>query len=199
MGFKSLGILGDQLRVGPNGYELRTAKWDCLSAAAQVPKAPAKDLRLKARVDVCYDADEKAARYAVVPRYDQPAFPPFQICGDLEGRKIVDGARLLVGGDEMSVDATPGRDLWVVMRVYPTHEMPIHGGFGSRNVIYAFANPLSISVFVDGADAGTFKLKTPDAGFGDVGFRIPGEVVTSPHPRISILGDRIVAGYWFYQ
>jgi len=199
LGFKTLGVLGEQLRVGPNGYELRKAKWGAMDSAASIPAPPCKGVSFRTRLDVGYDADEKTCEYEVVPRYDLRPQAPFMLHDKLNGVEIVDGARLLVGGDEMSIDATPGCDLWVVMRVHASHELTLQGGFSDRRVLYAFANPLLINVMVDGTPVGVFPLKTPEKGFGDVAFKIPGTTIVTSRPRISIQGDRIVSGYWFFQ
>ena len=64
---------------------------------------------------------------------------------------------------------------------------------------YAFTNPLSMRIAVNGEDAGLVTCSYATNGFSDVSFEIPAAAITRSPARIAFLGDHIACGYWFYQ
>ena len=150
-------------------------------------------------VDVGYERAERAHGYEVLPRFDQPPLPPFVVWGENGGVKMIEAARLVVGGDALEVKTSPGRDLAVVMRLWPSHKATLRGGFGSRAVTYAFSSPLKVRAFVDGADAGVFEVVLAEKGFTDAVLTIPGALVSGGTTHLELAGDRIVCAYWFCQ
>lgn len=188
-----------QVFVGPKSCQLLKMNWSSFSAAAVTPLPPEPGMLQVGRVDVGYDPDETAAGYCVVPSYDIPPFDPVVFCCSNKGVRMVDVGRVVVGGDRMAVNLTPGKDLHVVMRTCPQQKVMQKSVDGGGWVDYAFANPLQMAVFVDGEPAGTASLKYSDDGFTDVSFRIPAASIRSARPELSFFGDHIACCYWFFQ
>lgn len=188
----------EQVLVGPGGCELRKMNWSSFEAGSRVPDAPIPGLVLKARVDVAYEKDEEVSDYRVVPTYNIPVFTPFMLTAENRGVRMTDCGRVIVGYDEMSVSLDPGRDVYVVMRVYP-HRRVMLRSFGGGSSDYAFANPLKLNLSVDEQLVGSAEVAYSASGFSDVSFCIPGSSIRNPISRIAFLGDHITCGYWFYQ
>lgn len=184
--------------VGPGGCELRRMDWSSFSAGALPPRAPAEGMSLRARVDVAYDPDEQAAGYRVLPADDLPAFDPFYLTASNRGVRMTDCGRVVLGGDEMRVALTPGKDAYVVLRTTSHHKAALKIYAGGETD-YTFANPLRMNVAVDGVLVEQVELAYADKGFSDVSFRIPGSAIVNPVSVLSFLGDHIACGYWFYQ
>lgn len=200
-GLGSNGAFDDsvQVLVGPKSCQLRRMNWRSFAAAAKTPMPPAPGLVLTDRVDVGYDSDEIRSGYSVLPAYDVSPFDPVVFCGENGDVRMVDVGRVIVGGDTMFVDVTPGKDLYVVMRTFPRQKVvqpSIDGGGWSD---YAFANPLRLSVLVNGVSAGVVTIAYSDKGFSDVAFSIPASLITSSRPEIAFMGDHIACCYWFFQ
>ena len=199
LSFNPLEAFCSQVLVGPFGYELRKVDWSCFDTAAKAPAPSRKGLTLVARVDVGYDRDEKAHAYENIPKYDLEPLPPFVVWGEGNDGNMVEAARLVFGADAMTVALTPGKDLHVVMRTWPSHKTTIRGGFGARSVTYGFANPLKLGISVNGVDAGMRDVAIGEKGFSDVELTIPGGLIRESPARIEFLGDHIACAYWFYQ
>ena len=99
----------------------------------------------------------------------------------------------------MTLPLELGKDTFVVMRTYPTRTITYkrHGGKVSSD--YTFANPLKINAYIDNEVVTTLSISYATNGFSDVSFRLPGSAIKTSPCRLSLLGDHIVAGYWFYQ
>lgn len=190
-------LLGEAVAVGPNGLELRKARWEAWNVA---PLHVPSNLTLVASLRPAYVKDERLFSYEVIDRYGRPPTVPFIRTDTLEGRKLIECGRVLVGGDEMSIPLSTNRDLHVVMRTLPRQTADSYsGGGGLRSDEYAFKNPLVIRLRVDSQDLGPTRLSYATNGFSDVSFTIPAAAITKSPSRISFLGDHITCGYWFYQ
>lgn len=199
LGFKLEETCGRQMLVGPDGFELMQADWSRLTAAAQSAPPPGTAWTLAARVDVGYAKDERAAAYEILPRYAHVDFLPFLVKGKLGGTPILEGGRLVVGQDEMTVPTHPGRDLVVVLRTGDRCRAIQNGGFSTVERLYAFANPLKLNLQVDGVPAGMGVAQLATNAFSDVTFTIPGKFITKERSRIAFCGDHVAYAYWFYQ
>ena len=197
--FNPLDAYCSQVLVGPCGYELREMDWKCFDAAAKEPTAKPAGMFVVDGVDVGYERGERAHGYESLPRFDQPPLPPFVVWGEIGGVKMIEAARLVVGADAMEVKTAPGRDLAVVMRLWPSHKATLRGGFGSRSVTYAFSSPLKVRALVDGVDAGVFEVEFAEKGFTDAVLTIPGALMSGGSTHLELQGDRIVCAYWFCQ
>ena len=190
---------GENVLTGPDGYEVRQANWTAYDHARTPHVDIPPDKHLVCHVDVGHEADELASNYEIIDRYGRPPTVPFIIIDDLAGKTAIDSARLLIGGDAMNLPLEQGKDVMVIMRTYPTHtETRSHEG-RKISCDYAFANPLKMNIQVDGKDI--FPVSVPYAtnGFTDVSFTLPASAIEHSPCRLSLLGDHISAGYWFYQ
>lgn len=195
LGTDVVNSLGDTVLTGPNGFTLIKANWSVFDEAA--PSLAGKVC--KARVDVGYEKDEKAADYRMIMRYGLRDFLPILRADTLNGRKHVESLRVLFGGDEMTVSLNPGKDVTVVMRTCPAQKVDYGNGVANYTSEYAFANPLCMRVVVNGVEACIAEIKYAAKGFSDVAFTIPGAAITQSPCRIAFLGDHIACGYWFFQ
>ena len=190
---------GENILTGPDGYEVRKADWSAFNHArtphAQIPQGK----RLICRMDVGHEADETAAGYETIDRYGRPAEEPFVIIDNLDGKPAVDAARILVGGDSMTLPLQPGKDVTVVMRTYPKHTLSHRRSTGSFSSEYTFANPIRLNVTIDSDKLDPVAVTFSTNGFSDVSFNLPGSAIRQTPCKLSLLGDHIAAGYWFYQ
>ena len=198
-GKDGLDLLGEVQLAGPRGFELRKASWKAFDAAVATPPTT-NGQTLVARVDVGYELDERAAAYETITTYDQPELRPFAKAGKLGGVDIVEAGRILLGGDEMTVKLTPGRDAQVVMRTLAKAEAFAPGALGAvAGGECAFKSPMELHLEVDGKEVGHVTFKLNEEGFTDARFTIPGKAVTRSPCRVALHGDHIACCYWFYQ
>lgn len=190
---------GENILTGPDGYEVRKAEWSAFNHARSPHISIPQDKHLVCRVDVGFEADEKNANYEVIDRYGRPDAEPFVIIDDLKGKKAIDAARLLVGGDSMTLPLQPGKNVMVVMRTYPRHTLSHKRSAGNFSSEYTFANPIRLNVEIDDQALDPVSVEYATNGFSDVSFTIPGAAVRQTPCRLALLGDHIAAGYWFYQ
>jgi len=196
----SRAVFGETVLLGPRGLSLHRADWRPFDAAAADPAPPAEGLALRARVDVAYEPDERAARYEPLGDYlERPPAPVFRMDG-LGGATVAESGRVLTGGDEMTVSGLlPGRDLHVVMRTAASQRAVTLHANGSGADDYAFASPIELLVTADGREACRVRCALPEKGLGDVSFVVPGAAVASDSVRLALLGAHVAFGYWFYQ
>ena len=190
---------GESVLAGPDGYEVRRADWSTFDRA-NVPHAKIPSGKhLVCRVDVGHEKDEKTALYEVLDRYGRTPIEPFILIDNIKGKPAIDVARLVIGGDAMTLPLHPQRDAIVVMRTYPQHTLA-YNLIGERiSSSYAFANPLKINVTVNDKAITPISVTYATNGFSDVTFTLPGSAIAQSPCRLAFLGDHITAGYWFYQ
>ncbi len=190
---------GENILTGPDGYEVRKADWSAFNHARTPHVAIPQSKRLIYRIDVGHEADETASGYEAIDRYGRPAEEPFVIIDNLGGKPIVDAARILVGGDSMTLPLQPGKDVTVIMRTYPKHILSHRRSAGNFTSEYVFANPMILNVMIDHEKLNPVSITYATNGFSDVSFNLPGSAIRHTPCRLSLLGDHISAGYWFYQ
>lgn len=193
-------VLGETILLGPRGLSLHKTDWRPFDLGAVDPASPADGISLRARVDVGYEPDERAARYEPIGDYlERPPAPVFRL-DDLAGSTISEVGRVLPGGDEMTVSGlVPGRDLHVVMRTVSSQRAVSLHANGAGMDDYVFASPIRLMVLADGCEACCASFSLPEKGFGDVSFVVPGEAVDSDSVRLAFVGAHAAFGYWFYQ
>lgn len=191
--------LAEDILAGPRHLALQKAVWEPLDAAARVPTALAPGLTCRARVDVGYAPDERAADYEPLTVYDQPEFAPFVESGKLDDREIVESGRVLLGGDEMSVALEPGLKVTVVMRTRARATAVRALAFGSVGGEYVFGGTQELHLEVDGEEVSHVSYKVGDEGFTDVAFEIPAARIRKDVTRVGLHGEHIACGYWFFQ
>ena len=191
---------GENSITGPNGMEVRKASWRVFDWARHPKVDIPKEMKLICRLDIGHEADEKAADYETIDRYGRPQTPPSLVVDVLNGKTAIDAARLIVGGDAMSLSQVQaGKDITVVMRTYHKWTEKRTDGSGQNSSEYTFANPLKVNVAIDGQVTQQVSLPYSTNGFSDVSFQISGSAIRQAPCRVAFLGDHIAAGYWFYQ
>ena len=193
-------IFGPCLLAGPNSFALHKADWSAYDSGATPPPARSGE-SLVARLDVGYPPDEMSANYEIVDRYSRPMAEPFLLCSkDTSGRVLIEAGRIVAGGDSMDVQLEPGRDVRVVMRSIATAKAVISGEvFAPPPICGKIPETFSMNVAVDGQIIEKVTLKCDQKWFSEAEFVIPGSAITKNVSRISLLGDHIPCGYWFYQ
>ena len=195
-------VFGTTELEGPNGYALVRADWSAFERAAAEPSVAPPASSLRARVDVGHAADEERADYTIVDRWMRLPATPFVAVGNLDGVRIVEGGRVIVGGDMMRVPLEPGKDVTVVMRTLSEHKAVFSDGLATEVQTCRFPAPVTMNVEVDDVAAGAVDYSYSNAdtnGFSDVTFKIPGRFIRTSPCRIAFLGDHIACDYRFYQ
>jgi len=190
-----------------NVLTLYEADWSALTSSCTPlttnALAAVKGWQLVDALDVGYVADETAHAYCTRTRVPNLRLSIFGATGIIEGRKVTEAARLVLGCDQFRIHAEPGHDVRLVMRTTT--------GMLDKNVkFYDTACDASeirldpsicLHVEVDGMDAGIFPivLSAGDTSWSEVVIDLPGTTIRRSHPEITLEGDHVAAGYWFYQ
>jgi hypothetical protein len=149
--------------------------------------------QLADRVDVGYLADERAHAYRLDLSPGESASPIGILHAPGEGRLVVDGGRLVTGGEAMRVDLRPGRDAIVVVRSLGALRAEIRVDGGPPNPISA--RP-------------TRPPGEEEAGsWTEAVVLIPANQIRNARPTITVLaqdgayaeGGYTSFHYWFYQ
>jgi len=149
------------------------------------PMTATRDLRLVDRTDVADLKSEKEHAYRVLGTWR----PLAKVLRDsLALRQVLDGGRLVFGGEEMTVRCTPGKDLYVVARLDD--------------------KSCGLRLYVDGVLAGIAKPERRNARWSHLLFKVPREFLGSdrvkittrlesePEPQERSYGSY---HYWFFQ
>lgn len=198
-GFNSLGTVSEQILVGPHGMELRKMLWAPFDAAAVLPRPPKEGLKLADAVDVAYGPDERRASYEPFTDYGLDLPPPFAEFGRLGETDIVEGGRVLFGGDEMSVALEPGKDVTVIMRTLSSRTLVLSDAFAHERRTVSFSSPMELHLEVDGEEVGHATFRLNEKGFTDAVITIPGAAIRRSPCRVGFHGDHIACAYWYYQ
>ena len=190
---------GPCLLYGPNGRACHKADWSSFDNAAKSPD-PEEGEVLTTRVDVGYPDDESRADYKVLDRwYRSPADPVFVSARSTAGDYLSDVGRVVVGGDEMNIRASRGKDIRVVMRQYPTASSSINSGGSLERLSVSMPASYAMNISVNGSVVQRVVLPCVADRFSDVSFVIPGSAIVTDNPRVAFLGDHIPFGYWFFM
>lgn len=139
------------------------------------------------RLDVADLADEAAHGYRWWLRGEAPGFVTevHQFGYRLDpARQVIDGGRVLNGGETLTIASQPGRDLLIVARV---------------NARVAGA----VLVTVDGRDAGLWRYPAVPGEWQEAAYWVPGDFVSGE--RTTLRFEAVDGGtyepyyYWFYQ
>lgn len=189
--------LGEVVLPGPGSETLIKADWTMFEPRKETEHDGRK---LVAKLDLGYERDEKAADYHIITRWGYEVFEPFAQYGMLNGRAVFDIGRVVLGGDEMTVPLEPGKDVTVVMRIWPKHSVYRSTGVSNTRIDCTIENPFMMNISIDGKVVNQAKISYPQGEeFSEVSFVIPGSVITGFPCRLGLLGDHIAFGYWFYQ
>lgn len=189
-------VFGETIAAGPDNFELRKMNYDWCERAMSHIEIP-EGLTLVTKVDVGHKEDEVAHSYKLYSRYGGHRGIPFVVAGPLNDKEpILEGARLVVGSDEMRLnEIDPDKDVFVVMRSI----LKADAIWNESYVNVSFNKDLDIDVFINDNYAGRQRLTFNDNGISDATFVIPKGLLNASTITLRIGGDRIACGYWFYQ
>jgi uncharacterized membrane protein len=164
--------------------------------------AVARGRTLVDALDLGSPRDEAAHGYARFTRSAGTALEGNVVYVERDGRAIVDAGYAILGDEEFTIQAQPGKDVWVVMRT--ALRFPAYSRLGTRGrerVEVALSPPVRLDLFVnDRIVMLDPRLITPARDdLDEVAFRLPAALVTGPTLRLRMAGDHIAFHYWFYQ
>ncbi len=149
-------------------------------------------------VNVAYLHDEEAHQYQWWQVDSRPGFPtelydqtyPAESCepAPTPTCRVIDGGRLISGGESMVISTRPGQDLIWVIRVHPRY-------------------PIEIKLYVDEALVGTRTIPALPGRWIEIPSLVEGHLITGAQTRIRVeanLSDPTSGHYmpyqhWFYQ
>ena len=207
-GAKGWESVSEPILKGPAEYMLRKARWEAFDRAAETPPSPVEGCKLVASLDVGCREEEERVGYEIISAYDQPELKPFFTVADSPKGKLAEGGRVLLGGDEFSVDLTPGKDASVIIRTAASATAYANTATGNYGGCCEFNSPLELHLEIDGEEFGHIAFAVATNGITDAVFKIPGKALKpsqgqppeSPRTfRLGFHGEHIAFGYWFYQ
>lgn len=196
IGKKGMSKLGNPVLSGPDSITLVKADW---SAFDDTSNDVLNGKHLVDKIDVGYEKDEKRSDYRILMRWGYEEFSPFVQGGMLDDKFIFDGARVVLGGDEMSVSLMPSKDVEILLRTWPSHLVRRNTGVSISELDCSFDGRIAINVTLDGEIVGCATVTCKTNSFSETSFIIPGDLIKNETARIGFMGDHIACGYWFYQ
>ncbi len=145
--------------------------------------------------------DEAAHGYVVSAFDSDLRVEPGMATRSLAGCVLSDVGRVVSGGEAFRVDATPGREMRMVLRTADAIRANAYrrGGILPYHSFRLKEAP-RVTVGVDGREAGSFTLpQTGDGVFAEVVLAVPAEYVTSARPLVVVSGAHVSFAWWFYQ
>ena len=200
-------FVGDQvlaqvpLYLGRNSRVLHRTDWSNLIGTAD-PVTPGvldrvMNLEEVDRMDTGFLEDEKRTGYWILPRTIGWKLLPRIIQGKLVGGVMAEACRVVIGEERFHIRTRPGKPLVVVMRT----TLKAYAKVQRHDQEFSFGSPLTLVVYAGEQKAGehVIDLKEEEDLIEEIVFEIPGELITGPDTEITVGGDHISLGYWFYQ
>ncbi len=175
-------------------YALYKADW---SALKRSPPNVSKAWKCKDRLDVGYYKDEERCRYRTKTRLRAVKIIPSVAKNETTG--LVDVGQLVLGHETFQIkNITPNQPLHIILRTARKTRSLISQYQSVTPLDHTFSSPMNLTVCVDEQPIDvSFEIK--EEGFSDASFTIPAEYIQSETPNITVLGDHLTYGYWFYQ
>ena len=151
-------------------------------------------------LDIGYAEDEKQCGYHGESRFYKVKYEPFGVGSNT----LYEVGRVVVGWHGFSLHGlTPHKPLRMVVRSALRAETKVRIGVRVKSQSFTFQSPLKIRIRVDDVDAGIFELPLEplvDAPvFCENVLTVPAELINRKDPEITLYGDHVAFGYWFYQ
>lgn len=192
----------DAALTGINIRELYHTDWNALDGG-ELPTLiiPPADSRLIDQLDVGYQLHEKEHSYKTITRLKNLKLPLCSLAEELNGAKYAEVGRIIIGEESFSLlNLTPNQPATVVMRTArKATGKSICGTRVSTLENFELNHTLHLRLFVDDQELPDPVFKLRDEGFSEVSFEIPARYITTPSPRLRLIGDHISLAYWFYQ
>ena len=206
-------MIGEELRQdtsilnSPDNLVLYKAAWGKLEKAKKpVSEKVAAELagfQLRQQLDIGYANHERGTNYKTFLRTKGIRIMPFVATGPIGDVALADVGRAVIGAESFTIPVRPGRSVRAVMRTGNSANVPIFavGGEKYRQDL-VLGDTLSLRVVVNDQPFDIQNLALEQAendAFAEIVFDIPAELVTTDTLRVTVGGDHISYGYWFYQ
>ena len=184
--------------------EVYRTRYDALVNAARVhlPQTLERVAKLAEvdRLNICDPADEATHGYRFDSRLGNLRLhgaARLDLYGAAGGERVADAGRAILGAESFEVNATPGRDLVLVMRTAQVVPVTVlrPGGGGASPLQFVESE---LDVLVDGRPAVHARFR-PGPGWDEAVIVIPGTALTRARTRIEMTGRYAAYRYWFYQ
>lgn len=197
--------IGEQLlapppvRGGTDAFALHRADWDGIDGAlAPLAVAPAGE-RVDS-LDIGFSEDEARCQYEIFHRLPGMLDECNMAEGPLAGHPVGDLGRLVIGEESFTVNAQPGKPLRIVLRGALLAAFPvIDADLERRTQAFEFGSPLRLNVWMGDREVGVWTIEAGEGPLFESVFEIPAKFIDSDRPRITVGGDHISLGWWFYQ
>ncbi len=176
-------------------FTLYEADWSPLTPTP--PTVPA-DWILKDRLDIGYYMDEERCDYRHRMRLRSMKKTNPCVVQD-ENTELVEVGQLVLGDETFRLsNIIPNQPLHIMLRTGRNVRSLISQYQTLRFADYQFSSPVLLTIIVD-EQPFDISLEIKESGFSDVSFTLPAETIQSENPEITVAGDHLSYGYWFYQ
>ena len=193
-------FLGDQLATDTDALSqslaltLYQSDWSTVNPAP--PTVPA-DWIFRDRLDIGYYVDEERCNYRPHTRLRAVKMMPC-VNWDKEANLIEIG-EVIIGHETFQIEnISPNQPLHVVLRTAQKARTFLSHYQTMGYPDYTFGSSISLTVTIDEQPV-EVSLDIKETGFSDVSFTIPAEMIQGETPEITVSGDHLAYGYWFYQ
>lgn len=149
------------------------------------------------QLDVCDSRDEREHGYRFESRRGGARLYGAARVAAYGDEKVIDGGRVILGGESFEVRTRAGRDLVVVVRTSAEGRANVMRASGSGQ--YAITLPEAvIEISAGGRPAATRRFR-PAEGWDDQAFVVPASLISDGRTRLDLSGRYTAFHYWFYQ
>jgi hypothetical protein len=157
--------------------------------------------RLVDALDVAYAPDEARCAYETYQRIPVAHWESPIVTDKLGGRELTEAGRVIIGTESFTVSVTPARPLRIVMRGALKGRVALTDLAAQlKGQEIQFVSPLKLNVLANEQSVGSWAISIKDSeNLFEAEYEIPASFVTQNHLPLTIGGDHISLGYWFYQ
>jgi len=170
------------------------SSWSAI--APNPPRVPA-DWSLRDQLDIGYYQDEERNNYRVYARLRGLKIQPC-VSWDKEADQVEVGEVVMGRETFQPTNIAPNQPLHIVLRTAQKASILLSHYQSISSYDYVFSSPIHLTVTIDDQPV-EVSLEIQKDGFSDVSFTVPAEHIQSTTPKISVSGDHLTCGYWFYQ
>jgi hypothetical protein len=190
---------GDEIEIYRTRFDLlgRSARFYLPETMAAVQGLQEVD-----RLNVCDSRDEAAHGYSFrsglggLRLFGAPRVAAYVSAG-VDGERVADAGRLIIGEESFLVRTPARRDLIVVLRTADTATAGVLRASGSGQVPMEIPEA-GIVLRVDGKSVGRLTFR-PRPGWDEQVFRITADRVQAGRTRLELSGRYASYFYWFFQ
>ena len=160
------------------------------------------DLELIDTFDIGYTRHEEEHDHTIRSTLKSITLFPGILVKTLEGTKTMDTGDMIVGRHSFTVQTVPEKDLTMVMRTASFADFAVNTlQHPPERKNFFIGSPLQLRLFVDGKHVSDLQVAIdPDPNtFSEVTIPIPASHIITDQTRITLSGEHIATGFWFYQ